>query len=144
MKIAIAYDNGEIHGHFGHCDMFALYNYPVDDPEQVTKVLLPSEGRSGHQAMAELMRDNKVDVVLCGNMGQEAKSLLLSWGIVPITGYCGSADVAAELLIRGQLPPAEEGGCSGGCGGCGGGCHSGDEGCGCGGDDEGCGCHGGW
>ena len=27
MKVAVAYNNGEIHGHFGHCEMFAVYEY---------------------------------------------------------------------------------------------------------------------
>ena len=27
MKIAVAYQDGEIFGHFGHCPMFAIYEY---------------------------------------------------------------------------------------------------------------------
>jgi len=138
MVIAVAYDNGEIYGHFGHCEMFALYEYG-ETVADCTKRLLPTEGRSGHQAMADLMREHQVAAVICGNMGSEAKSLLLSYGIVPVVGYSGHADTAADLLVTGQLPivPGAESG--GGCGcGCGGSC--GDEGCGCG--DEGCGCGG--
>ena len=58
-------------------------------------------------------------------MGGEAKALLLSYGIIPIVGYCGSADDAADLLITGRLPIVDPGagmgfggGCSGSCGGC--------------------------
>jgi predicted Fe-Mo cluster-binding NifX family protein len=89
--------------------------------------------------MADLMREKQVDAVLCGNMGPEAKSLLLSYGIIPVVGYCGNADMAADMLITGQLPGmGDDGGCGGNCGGCGGGCHHDDGGdCGCGG---GCGC----
>ena len=88
-----------------------------------------------------------VDAVICGQMGPEAHSLLLSYGIIPVPGYCGDADTAAELLVLGRLPiipGGEAGGCSGGscggCSGCGGSCGDGgdgDCGCGCGGS---CGC----
>jgi predicted Fe-Mo cluster-binding NifX family protein len=27
VRIAVAYENGEIYGHFGHCPMFAVYEY---------------------------------------------------------------------------------------------------------------------
>ena len=135
MKVAVAYNNGEIHGHFGHCEMFAVYEYG----EYVTdcqKTLVETGDRQGHQAMADLMKEQGVEAVIAGNMGPEAKAALLSMGIVPIAGFAGSADDAADLLILGQLPlMGEGGGCSGGCAGCSG-CH-GDEPCDCGCD---CGC----
>ena len=137
MKIAVAYENGEIYGHFGHCPMFAFYEYG-EYVHECSKTLIETADREGHQAMADLMREQGVDAVLCGNMGGEAKALLLSYGIVPVTGYSGDADTAADLLVTGQLPVAPgDGGCScgGSCGGCGG-----DEGCSCGGGDCGCGC----
>lgn len=137
MKVAVAYENGEIYGHFGHCPQFALYEYG-EYVYECTKTLLDTSALQGHQAMADLMKDKEVDAVLCGNMGGEAKALLLSYGIVPIVGYTGDADTAADLLVTGQLPlnPSEgAGGCS--CGGsCGGDCGS-EGGCSCGGS---CGC----
>lgn len=139
MIIAVAYDAGNIGEHFGHAEMFALYDYPNYEVEQCTKRLIDCSDRHGHAAMAELMRENKVDMVLVGRMGPEAKSMLLSFGIVPVVGYCGDADTAADLLITGQLPldGMEAESCGGGCGGCGGGCCGGDDAdggsCGCGG-----------
>lgn len=139
MIIAVAYDNGQIGEHFGHAQTFALYDYDINDLTKCTKRLVDASDRHGHQAMAELMRDNGVAAVLSGSMGTEAKHQLLSFGIVPISGFCGDADTAADMLITGQLPidGSEEGDCSGGCGGCSG-CGGHDEGgdCSCG-----CGCH---
>ena len=136
MRVAGAYENGERYGHFGHCPQFAFYEYGeyVND---CVKTLVDTSDRSGHQAMAELMKEQGVDAVLCGQMGGEAKALLLSMGIVPVFGYCGHADTAADLLVTGQLPIAP-GGEGGTCSGCGGSC--GSEGCGCGGDEGGCSC----
>ena len=135
MKVAVAYNNGEIHGHFGHCDMFAIYEYG-EYVHECSKTLVETGERHGHQAMADLMREQEVDAVICGNMGGEAKALLLSYGIVPVVGYSGDADTAADLLVTGQLPisPSEGGG---GCS-CGGDCHCGSD-CG-GGCSCGCGC----
>ncbi len=140
MIIAVAYDNGQIGEHFGHAQMFALYDYDLSDLTKCTKRLVDASERHGHQAMAELMRDNGVAAVISGSMGTEAKHQLLAFGIVPVCGFCGDADTAADMLITGRLPidGSEEGNCSGGCGGCSGGCGSHDDGgeCSCG-----CGCH---
>ena len=137
MKVAVAYDRGEIYGHFGHCETFAFYEYG-EYVHECTKTLMETGDRQGHEAMAELMREQGVDAVICGNMGGEAKAALLSMGIVPIVGFSGDADTAADLLVTGQLPVyGGEGGCGcggncgdGGCGGCGGDC-GGSCGCGC-------------
>ena len=141
MRIAVAYKDGEIFEHFGHCESFAIYEYNTADVNDCVKTLVDCADRHGHKAMADLMKEQQVDAVICGNMGAEAKSLLLSYGIVPVAGYCGSADDASDLLVTGQLPVHDgAGACSGGCGGCGGGCHHDEEDggeCGCGG---GC-CH---
>ena len=128
MRIAVAYQDGMIYEHFGHAGLFAVYDYQDADVNRCTKQLVETGDRHGHQAMAELMRDLRIDAVIAGNMGGEAKASLLSIGIVPIAGFEGSADDAADLLILGQLPIFEGGGgCSGSCGGCSG---CGPDGCG--------------
>jgi predicted Fe-Mo cluster-binding NifX family protein len=132
MRIAVAYQDGEIFGHFGHCPLFALYDYGeyVSDCQ---KKLVDTSMLSGHQQMADKMKELEVDAVIVGNMGGEAKAMLLSYGIVPIVGYSGDADTASDLLVTGQLPvsPAEGGcGCGGSCN-CGGSCGP-EDGCSCG------------
>lgn len=134
MKIAVAYKDGEIFEHFGHAEMFALYDYPDMEVESCRKVLMECGDRHGHAAMAQLMKDNGVDAVIVGNIGAEGRAELLSMGIVPIAGYCGDADTAADMLIEGRLPIVDGGSCSGGCSGC---HHEDGEDCGCGGA---CGC----
>ena len=142
MKIAVSYKEGEIYEHFGHAECFAIYDFDLKDMSRTTKRLIDVTDRHGHKAMADLMKAEHVDAVLSGSMGGEAKALLLSYGIVPVVGYCGDADTAAELLVLGRLPidpnAATCGGGCGGCSGCGGSCGEGENGaCGCGG---GCGC----
>jgi len=138
MRIAVAYNDGQIHEHFGHCDCFAIYSFDEMDGEKFDKRLVDCADKHGHADMAALMVQEDVAAVICGNMGAEARSLLLSSGIVPVAGYMGPADEAAVLLMTGRLPIIDGlgscgGGCGGGCGGCGG---EDDGSCGCG-----CGCH---
>ena len=130
MKIAVTYKDGEIYEHFGHCETFAIYDYEQADVNRVTKVLVDCSDRHGHQAMADLMRQQGVDAVICGNMGAEARALLLTYGIIPVAGYCGDADTAADMLITGQLPIFDDAGACGCGGGCGGGCGDDEGGCG--------------
>ena len=134
MRIAVAYQDGEIYEHFGHAKLFAIYDYEGADVTRCTKKLVETGERHGHRDMAELMRTERVDAVIAGNMGGEAKAALLTMGIVPIAGFAGSADDAADMLILGQLPilggeGGSCGGCAGDCGGCSG---CGDAGCDCG------------
>lgn len=140
MKIAVSYEGGEIGAHFGHAECFAIYSYENGDVNKCSKTLIDATALHGHQQMADLMKENNIDAVISQKIGGEAKSLLLSYGIIPIAGYQGDADTAADMLVTGTLPIAEGGDCS--CGGCGGGCCGHDEGgsCGCGGGCEG-GCH---
>ena len=129
MVIAVAYDNGEINEHFGHAEMFAIYETNADDTAVVSKRLVEVK-ETGHQAVADLMHENGVDVVIVGHIGEGGRSALTEYGIVAFAGFCGNADDAAELMMMGQLPfLTDEGNCGGGCGGCGG--HA-DGGCGCG------------
>ena len=85
MKIAVAYQDGEIYGHFGHCPMFAVYEYG-DYVSDCKKTLVDTSMLTGHQAMAAKMKELDVAAVMAGNMGGEAKAELLSLGIVPIAG----------------------------------------------------------
>jgi predicted Fe-Mo cluster-binding NifX family protein len=151
MKVAVSYQNGEIYEHFGHAECFAIYDFDMSDLNNTTKKLIDVSQLHGHEAMVERMKAEGVDAVLCGNMGGEGKALLLSYGIVPVVGYSGHADTAADMLVTGQLPitPGGEGGgcsCGGDCGGCGsgGGCSCGSscgDGCNCGDmADGGCSC----
>jgi len=136
MKIAVAYDNGEVFQHFGHTEQFKVYT--EEDDKIVSSEILKADG-SGHGALAALLGDNNIDVVICGGIGTGAQQALQDQGIILYAGASGSADEAVEALLRGELvntgancdhhsEEEEEGGCgsggcgSGGCGGCSG-CH---------------------
>ncbi|MBR6040922.1 MAG: FKBP-type peptidyl-prolyl cis-trans isomerase [Clostridia bacterium] len=131
MKIAVTYENGEVFQHFGHTETFKVYE--VKDGKIVSSELIGSDG-SGHEALAGLLKERAIDVLICGGIGNGAQAALEENGIELCTGAEGSADEAVEAYLRGELQNTgancdhhhEEGhSChsEGGCGGCRG-CHS--------------------
>ena len=114
---------GEISDNYAHCDTFAVYEYE-NDTDSLVKTLADCSAVEGNRQMSEMLKELNVDLVMCGNMGAEAKAMLLSNAIVPIVGFRGDADTAAKLLAAGNLPIAENGSCTGQCGTCGGSCGS--------------------
>ena len=135
MKIAVCDDKGSIHGVFAGTKYVALYDYAQDELDSAAKRLLDVSMLDSGEALAARLRDEGADAVLVGEMGEAERAMLLSAGIVPVTGYTGPSDMAADLLVAGMLPlkpDAGFGGCAGGCSGCAGGCGStGNCGSGC-------------
>lgn len=131
MKIAVPFENEEIFQHFGHAAQFKLYE--VVSGEIVGTELLDAEG-TGHEALAGLLAQKDVALLICGGIGAGAEAALSASGISMCTGVSGSADDAVKLFLQGGLQCGsgancdhhhEESsgcGCGGGCGSCGGGC----------------------
>ena len=129
MRIAVPYDNGNVFQHFGRSTAFKYYE--VNDNRITPGEVLETNG-IGHEALASLLAENGVDVVICGGLGQGAMNALQQAGLRVVTGAEGPADEAVAAYLRGELEDAgvncsheheEEHACGGeGCGGCGGGC----------------------
>ncbi len=148
MKIAVAYENGEVFRHFGHTQEFKVYE--AENGEIISSEIIGAGG-SGHGALASLLAGESINVLICGGIGQGAEAALSGQGIELCAGVSGSADEAVRAYLRGELENSgancdhhgeghscgahegdcESGGCSGeGCGeDCGGGCEGGCPGC---------------
>ena len=139
MKIAVTYDNGNIFQHFGRTESFKVYE--VEDNKVISSEVIGSNG-IGHGALAGLLADQSVDVLICGGIGGGAQAALQEAGVELCAGAEGDADQAVEAYMKGELISTgancdhhhhedghscgdhEEGhSCGGGCGdSCGGGC----------------------
>lgn len=140
MKIAVTYDNGEIFQHFGKTESFKVYE--VEDNKVVSSEVIGSNG-TGHGALAGLLAEQGVNVLICGGIGGGAQTALTEAGIELCAGAQGNTDQAVESYLKGELVSSgancdhhhheeghscvshEEGhscgdSCGGGCGGCGG------------------------
>ena len=144
MKIAVTYENGQIFQHFGHSENFKIYE--TEGKNIVSAKVIGTDG-AGHSALAALLNDNGINVLICGGIGNGAVAALSEAGIEVYSGADGEADAAVEAYLNGDLKSAgvncdhhhehEEGhgcghcgshehedelNCGSGCGGCGGGC----------------------
>lgn len=100
MKIAVTYDNGNIFQHFGKTENFKVYE--VEDNKVVSSEVIGSNG-TGHGALAGLLSEQGVDVLICGGIGGGAQNALAQAGIRLFGGVSGSADDAVNALLAGNL-----------------------------------------
>ena len=133
MKIAVTYENGNVFQHFGRTESFKVYE--VEDNKVVSGKVIGNDGL-GHEALAGLLADKAIDVLICGGLGQGAQNALAAAGVEVVAGASGDADAAVEAYLRGELVNTgancdhhdhhheDEEGCGGcgehegGCGGC--------------------------
>ena len=100
MKIAVTYSNGEIFQHFGHTEQFKVYT--VDGNKILSAEVVDTNG-SGHGALAGLLSQLDVDVLICGGIGGGAQMALAQAGIQLYGGVSGDADKAVESFVAGNL-----------------------------------------
>ena len=137
MKVAAAYENGEVFQHFGHTKQFKVYE--IEDGKVVSSEIIETNGQ-GHSALADFLHEQAVSTVICGGIGEGAQAAITEQGIELFAGVSGQADEAVEKYIKGELTSTgancdhhgeegscgghEDGGCGSACGGGCGGCHS--------------------
>ena len=100
MRIAVTYENGQVFQHFGHTEAFKVYDV---EEGKVTASEVVSTNGSGHGALAGLLNEITVDVLICGGIGAGAQNALAEAGIKLYGGVSGDADQAVEAFLAGNL-----------------------------------------
>ena len=100
MKIAVTYDNGEVFQHFGKTESFKIYN--VEDNTVVSSEIIGSNG-TGHGALAGLLAEQGINVLICGGIGGGAQAALTEAGIELCAGAQGNTDQVVEAYLKGEL-----------------------------------------
>lgn len=100
MKVAVTYENGEIFQHFGHTKEFKIYD--IEDDKVVSARVADTDG-NGHGALAGMLKEWKVDTLICGGIGGGAQAALAEAQIRLYGGASGSADAAVDALLAGNL-----------------------------------------
>lgn len=100
MRIAVTYEQGDVFQHFGHTEEFKVYE--VEEGKVISSKIISSDG-SGHSALAALLNDKGIDVLICGGIGGGAQAALSERGIELCAGASGNADEAVEAYLRGEL-----------------------------------------
>ena len=102
MRIAVCSENGEVFQHFGHTPEFLVCE--VADGKIVSSGIV-SSGDIGHGALAGLLDEHKVDLLICGGIGGGAMAALAAAGVEVIGGVSGNAKEAIESYLAGTLSP---------------------------------------
>ena len=100
MKIAVTYDSGNVFQHFGRTEQFNIYD--VEDGKVLSSQVIGNDGL-GHGALAGLLENNAIDVLICGGLGGGAMNALTSAGIQVVAGASGNTDEAVEAFLKGEL-----------------------------------------
>ena len=100
MRIAATYENGNIFQHFGRTEQFKVYD--VQEGRIIASEIIGSNG-IGHGALAGLLADKAIEVLICGGLGGGALNALTNAGITVVAGAEGNADQAVESYLRGEL-----------------------------------------
>ena len=100
MRIAVTFEDGNVFQHFGRTQCFKIFE--VEGKEIVKATLYGSNG-AGHGALAGLLKDAQVDVLICGGLGQGALNALNQAGIEVIAGASGNVDDNVQAYLDGNL-----------------------------------------
>jgi predicted Fe-Mo cluster-binding NifX family protein len=101
MRIAAIYDKkGQISEHFGHTEMFRIYDIKDDKVEKITML---STGDIRHVALVDLLHENNVDVVLCAHIGPCGREALAKYNIKFVPNLEGDCDVLVAKYLANSL-----------------------------------------
>ena len=100
MKIAVTYENGQVFQHFGHTEQFKVYD--VQDGKTQSTLIINTAG-NGYCGLADVLKQNGVNALICGGIGFGAKQALTTLGITLYGGVTGNADKAVEDLLTNKL-----------------------------------------
>ncbi len=100
MKVAVTYENGMVFQHFGHTKQFKVYD--VENGQITGSQVMDTNGQ-GHGALATLLSQSGIDVLICGGIGAGAINALADAGIQLYGGTAGYADDAVKAYLSGNL-----------------------------------------
>ncbi len=103
MKIAIPDDNGQVNQHFGQSRSFSIIE--IDNGNQVVGINTVSASglQHQHEGIADFLKNQDVEVVIVGGIGQGAISGLESRGLKVLFGAAGPVKDAAEAFAEGKF-----------------------------------------
>lgn len=100
MKIAVTYEDGQVFQHFGHTEQFKVYEV---ENGQVSETKVVDTNGSGHGALAGILQELGVEVLICGGIGAGAQQALAEAGIQLYGGVSGNTDNAVQAFLSDTL-----------------------------------------
>jgi predicted Fe-Mo cluster-binding NifX family protein len=94
--------NLDVDDHFGHCAQYSLFAADAENRVQEAGTLPSPQGCGCKSNIASVLQQKGVSVLLAGNMGPGAVSMLQRHGIQVHRGCSGNARKAVEAFLAGQ------------------------------------------
>lgn len=103
MKIAVPVTNGLLSSHFGHCEVFALFDVKVGSKTVAGRQdLAPPPHEPG--TFPKWLRAQGANVIIAGGMGSRAQSLFAQHEIMVVTGASSeNPDEIVQQFLNGNL-----------------------------------------
>ncbi len=109
VKIAVTTDENEkVFQHFGHCEKFTVYE--IKEGDLIGKSELDTKG-NGHEALVGVMKENNIQVLICGGIGFGAMQALMEAGILVVPGMTGDIDIAVASYLDGSAQTSTQPSC---------------------------------
>jgi predicted Fe-Mo cluster-binding NifX family protein len=100
MKVALSTKNNMITEHFGHCDYFVVYDIDQNEIKGSTLIKNPPH-QKGY--LPKFLKEQGVDVVIAGGIGQMAVNLLNDLGVECYMNVQGDVDTVIEKYLNHDL-----------------------------------------
>ena len=104
MKIAISTEGNFVSAHFGRCPSFTIVE--IQNDKVVSRTIIDNPGH--HPGfLPQFLRQNGVNAIVAGGMGQRALGLFAEAGIEVVVGVAGRLDEVVDKIITGTLEGGE-------------------------------------
>jgi len=101
MKVAIPANGRVISEHFGHCASFKIFN--IENKKSSLQTTIENPGNHKPGVLPQLLKDNEIELVIVGSIGQKAINLFNNMGLQVITGASGLIEEVLKQYINGSL-----------------------------------------
>lgn len=107
MKIAVPTRGRIVDNHFGHCEVFTVFTIHENQVSDIS--LIPSPNGCGCKSnIASVLREEGVELMLAGNMGDGALNTLKRQQIEVVRGCQGDAFQLVEAYLHNEIEDCGE------------------------------------
>lgn len=100
MRIAVASEKGKVFQYFKKSPAFMIYETAAG---KILASLLLENAQPEGRSIAALLKAAKVDVVICGGIGESAFAALKEKGLEVVSGVFGDTDEVVTSYLEGTL-----------------------------------------
>jgi predicted Fe-Mo cluster-binding NifX family protein len=101
----------EVSMHFGKSPYFTLIKFENGEIKEINVIESLGKHRGGSKTPAEIILDSKADILISGNLGSKAVSMLRNSGIEVFSGASGKVKDVVKEWKMGMLKIADENSC---------------------------------